>query len=94
MPTIDIPEFWIVRYACGCVYGSILADPRFPGIPGPIAATEEQAWADFFEGRKRERARAEKAGHTVTGELAVPPIEEWAYRSHKVGACTRAGGDA
>ncbi len=39
MQTIEIPRFWVFRMLCGCVYGSIVADQRFPGMPGGMIDT-------------------------------------------------------
>jgi hypothetical protein len=89
MPTIEIPRFWVFRMPCGCVYGSLVADQRFPGMPdGQVIATAEHAWSDFYEGRKREREKAKKAGRQVTPENDLPPIEAWAHKTYVDGVCS------
>lgn len=89
MPTIEVPRFWVFRTPCGCVYGSLVADQRFPGIPGGIVvATADHAWSDFYEGRKRSGNTAWKEGRYVTAENELPPLEEWAAKTFVDGACT------
>lgn len=89
MPTIEIPRFWVFREVCGCVYGSVLADQRFPGFPdGYVIATPDHAWSDFYEGRKRKGDQAKKAGKHVTAENDLPPLTEWAHKTFVDGVCT------
>lgn len=86
--TIEIPRFWVFRMPCGCVYGSLLADQRFPGFPDHVVATKEQAWAEFYEGEKRRGDRDQKAGRIVTAEDVLPPLEEFAHKTFVDGVCT------
>jgi hypothetical protein len=83
MSTIDIPGFWSFRMACTCPYGSLVADQR----PYKVIATEEQAWSEFYEGRKREMKKDQKSGAYV-----VPEAEFNAARfvsAHDHPDCTR-----
>ena len=84
MATIEIPTFWTFRYPCSCPFGSIVADRS----PWEIIATEEQAWADFYD-LKRERTKAEKEGVYVTREDDFDQERWMAGHSHP--ECTRAG---
>lgn len=89
MATIEIPRFWVFRMPCGCIYGAVLADQRFPGIPGgQVIATAEHAWSEFYDGRKRDAAKAQKDGNHVTAEDELPPIDEWTPKTFVDGVCT------
>lgn len=83
MATIEIPKFWQFRLPCSCPYGSVLADQR----PHGIIATEEQAWTDFYEGRKRDMHRDRKRGHYVVGVDDFDSARWGAGHSHP--DCTR-----
>lgn len=63
MPTIEIPNFWTFHHACcGVMYGAVVADQRFDGRSpgGAVLVTEQQAWDDFYDGRKRDGNKARK----------------------------------
>lgn len=83
MPTIEIPAFWTFRYPCSCPYGSLVADQS----PEAVIATEEQAWADFYYGRKREQNKARRQGCYVTPEKEFNKERWMAGHSHP--DCTR-----
>jgi len=82
MPTIEIPRFWTFRMACSCPFGSLVADQS----PHAIIATEEQAWADFYD-RKSDRAKADKDGVYVTRAESFDEPRWTAGHSHP--ECTR-----
>lgn len=73
--TIEVPDFWFFCLPCGCPYGSLVADQS----PHAIIATEEQAWADFYDGRKARGNKDKRAGYYVR------PVQDGDWDRFKIG---------
>lgn len=84
--TIEVPKFWVFRYRCGCAYGVLVADQR----PQRVIATEDQAWHDFYRGKKNRRAKA-RAWNKAEPSESVP---DFAGGAHDVAACIQARREA
>jgi len=72
--TIEIPKFWTFhKPCCGAMFAAVVADQAFGGKSpnGQILATEQQAWDDFYDGRKSAGNAARKAGVYVKPSESV-----------------------
>jgi len=63
MPTIELPDFWLLVNPEGVADGSMIAVRRDGSI---CAATAEAAWADFTP-RKRDREKEAREGWRMVG---------------------------
>lgn len=73
--TIEIPKFWLFHCTCGAPFGAIIADQTFGGkASGPIIATPEQAWDEFYDRKNQERNAARKRGVYVTASETIDAL--------------------